>query len=53
MTIELIVPTLLFVATAFALPVWPYSREWGYFPAVVLFGTMAVLIGSLFLRPVF
>lgn len=39
-TIVLIVLVLLIVG---ALPAWPYSREWGYYPTGVL-GTILIIV---------
>ena len=35
---------LLIVSVIGAMPVWPYSRTWGYFPSGVAGLTLSVLI---------
>lgn len=44
-TILLIILILLLLG---ALPVWPYSRGWGYFPGGIL-GTLLLILLILFL----
>jgi hypothetical protein len=49
MELELIMPALLALAALFALPAWPHSREWGYYPAAILLAAMGVLSGLVLL----
>jgi hypothetical protein len=49
MELELILPALLAVAALFALPAWPYSREWGYYPVAILLAAIGVLTGLMLL----
>lgn len=35
---------LLIVLVIGAMPVWPYSRTWGYFPSGLIAVTLAILI---------
>jgi hypothetical protein len=41
LSLVLLVPLLLLLVGA--LPSWPYSREWGYFPAGT-FGTVLLVV---------
>jgi len=45
------VPIVLVVALALvllaALPAWPYSREWGYYPSGITGVALLVLLGLL------
>lgn len=48
-TILLIILILLLVG---ALPSWPYSRGWGYYPSGGLALVLVVILLFMFLRPV-
>jgi len=42
---------LLLLAAVFAVPAWPYSRGWGYYPSGGLGVIALILLVMLFLRP--
>jgi hypothetical protein len=44
LTILLIALTLVLLG---ALPAWPYSREWGYYPSGITGAALLVLLGLL------
>jgi hypothetical protein len=44
LTVLLIALTLVLLG---ALPAWPYSREWGFYPSGITGAAMVVLIGLL------
>jgi hypothetical protein len=42
---------LLAFALLFSAPVWPYSRDWGYYPTGGLGLVLVLLLLFVFLRP--
>ncbi len=48
MTVSTLVLILLIILLIGALPAWPYSRSWGYWPGGML-GTLLIIVLILFL----
>lgn len=44
MTVSTLLMILLVLAIVGALPLWPYSRNWGYYPGGGLMGVLALVL---------
>ena len=51
MTLLFVIPVVLVVALVGTLPVWPYSKNWGYYPMRGVGAVMPILLILFFASP--